>query len=734
MAPSCKKCEAEITGIERIACRCCKSDFHRSCISGLNRPTFDAIVKNTSNLFWLCDNCNGRFDNLLQAMETDEVTAPAVVDEREQFWMYLGRLHHSHSVDDIAEMTQECLGLQVAPKVIRLVKKDVDVTKLPFVSFRVLLPDETRDVALQAETWSTGVAIREFDFDKPLPADVIALTETWLSDDIVDAELSPNYTIFRQDRSARTSDRRRGGGVLIAVRNSPVHACTRVVSEGYEHLEQVAVRVKVHNHHILVCCIYIRPNSDPDIYVSHGAAVQELLDLSTHDDSVIVTGDYNLPHLSWYFDDDLNCLIPLNASSEQELALTENVISTGLQQVCSLTNINGRTLDLAFVNDVNSVELIEPPTPILKTDRHHKAFVLKAVFYAGASESSPLPGFEPDFSNSDYVRVSEALNSVNWDTLLRDQDTNGSTATFYDVVYNLIQQFVPMRRISCTRTGKLPWWTADLRHSRNILRKARKSTALQDLRYREYLSRVEADVEDNPSSFWSYIKGRKRSSVHPTKISHNGRSADNPVDAANFFADFFSSVYDTVTPTASATYLDTLRMFDIDLPRPDFTQAEVEMALNAIDPAKGAGPDRLPPAFIKELSSSFARPISTIFNRSLSEGVFPDEWKLAALTPIHKSGSTLNAENYRPISILSCLPKVFEVLIHKGMYSAAQEIVSTFQHGFVKKRSTVTNLMAYVSALNANLEKRKQTDTIYFDFSKAFDTVPQSSCVSCNKT
>lgn len=80
--------------------------------------------------------------------------------------MYLGRLHHSHSVDDIAEMTQECLGLQVAPKVIRLVKKDVDVTKLPFVSFRVLLPDETRDVALQAETWPTGVAIREFDFDQ----------------------------------------------------------------------------------------------------------------------------------------------------------------------------------------------------------------------------------------------------------------------------------------------------------------------------------------------------------------------------------------------------------------------------------------------------------------------------------------------------------------------------------------------------------------------------------------
>lgn len=189
-------------------------------------------------------------------------------------------------------------------------------SRLAIVPYRPVSPLSTTRMLAERRSKSKQffLALASSDYD------VIALTETWLSDDIVDAELSPNYTIFRQDRSARTSDRRRGGGVLIAVRNSPVHACTRVVSEGYEHLEQVAVRVKVHNHHILVCCIYIRPNSDPDIYVSHGAAVQELLDLSTHDDSVIVTGDYNLPHLSWYFDDDLNCLIPLNASSEQELA------------------------------------------------------------------------------------------------------------------------------------------------------------------------------------------------------------------------------------------------------------------------------------------------------------------------------------------------------------------------------------------------------------------------------
>lgn len=243
MAVNCKTCEAEITGIERVVCRSCNSTFHRSCIAGVNRATFDAIGK-TQNLFWLCDNCTGRFDSWLHSMETDaDTVAPVtdsaklceavdklsgivtelskrldssqdsysgavrfgpagpgpkrsrsvdqdqgeeppekrkticgartiqreiktVVDEREQFWIYLGRLHHSNTVEDIVEMTRECLALNEAPTVIRLVKKDVDVTKLPFVSFRVLLPDEIRDTALLAETWPTGVAIREFDFDQ----------------------------------------------------------------------------------------------------------------------------------------------------------------------------------------------------------------------------------------------------------------------------------------------------------------------------------------------------------------------------------------------------------------------------------------------------------------------------------------------------------------------------------------------------------------------------------------
>ena len=580
--------------------------------------------------------------------------------------------------------------------------------------------------------------------------DVIALSETWLQEDIVDAELSSNYHLFRQDRNALTSDRNRGGGVLVAVKKSQEFTCTRVLSRGYEYLEQVAVRMKVRNHTVYVCCIYIRPNSSPDVYASHGTAVQELLDLSTRDDSIIVTGDYNLPHLSWTFDVDLNGFIPLNASSEQELALTENVVSTGLLQICSLANFNGRILDLAFVNDAHSVELIEPPSSILRTDRHHKPFVLRVDFFAVPEEATEIYEFEPDFRRCDFDHAAEALGNIDWDAILLDQDTNTTTAIFYDVLYEIVRQFVPVRRILRNRTEKLPWWNADLRNRRNTLRKARnkffrsstpenKATvdrleaeyeSLQDSSFRDYLNRVQVDLKENPSSFWKYVKGRKRSSVLPARISLNNTTAENPADAANIFADFFSSVYETAAPAASAEYLNTLATHDLQYPQPEFSEADVQTALEDVDPSKGAGPDRLPPAFIKQLSASLAKPVSIIFNRSLSEGVFPDDWKIAAITPIHKSGSTTAAENYRPISILSCLPKVFEVLVHKGMYSAAQAVISEFQHGFVKKRSTVSNLMSYVSALNANLEKFKQTDAIYFDFAKAFDKVPHTLIIA----
>ncbi|XP_055604818.1 uncharacterized protein LOC129753049 [Uranotaenia lowii] len=111
------------------------------------------------------------------------------------------------------------------------------------------------------------------------------------------------------------------------------------------------------------------------------------------------------------------------------------------------------------------------------------------------------------------------------------------------------------------------------------------------------------------------------------------------------------------------------------------------------------------------------------------EGIFPNAWKNASITPIHKSGNIHQAENYRGISILSCFPKVFESLVFDVLYQSVRHTISEDQHGFMKGRSTTTNLMTYVSKLVPRLDKRQQVDAVYVDLSKAFDKVPHELAI-----
>lgn len=94
------------------------------------------------------------------------------------------------------------------------------------------------------------------------------------------------------------------------------------------------------------------------------------------------------------------------------------------------------------------------------------------------------------------------------------------------------------------------------------------------------------------------------------------------------------------------------------------------------------------------------------------------------MAPVYKSGSIRLVENYRGISILCCLGKMLESMVHKVVMSASISIISQYQHGFIPHRSTTSNLLCYTNVLFREIERRKQVDSIYVDFSKAFDTVP----------
>ena len=152
--------------------------------------------------------------------------------------------------------------------------------------------------------------------------------------------------------------------------------------------------------------------------------------------------------------------------------------------------------------------------------------------------------------------------------------------------------------------------------------------------------------------------------------------------------------------------------------------------LNNIDSAKAPGPDNIPGRLLKETAPEITPSLCRLFNLSLSLGEFPDQWKLANVCPVFKKDDPTLAKNYHPISLLSILSKCFERCVFNHCYSHISPQLYHLQHGFLRGRSTVTQLLqVYREVINA-IAEGKETDVVYLDFAKAFEKVPHSSCLA----
>jgi Reverse transcriptase (RNA-dependent DNA polymerase) len=152
-----------------------------------------------------------------------------------------------------------------------------------------------------------------------------------------------------------------------------------------------------------------------------------------------------------------------------------------------------------------------------------------------------------------------------------------------------------------------------------------------------------------------------------------------------------------------------------------FSIEEVLKVFLELDSSKGPGPDGVPPNILKNCASAFATPLTCIFNKYLASCVFPEKWKLSFITPIFKDRKRNEVSNYRGIAILSIIPKRFKLLVYRVLYNDLKKMITSNQHGFMKHWSTVTNLMEYTSFILKSIEQGVQVDSIYTDFSKAFD-------------
>ena len=152
---------------------------------------------------------------------------------------------------------------------------------------------------------------------------------------------------------------------------------------------------------------------------------------------------------------------------------------------------------------------------------------------------------------------------------------------------------------------------------------------------------------------------------------------------------------------------------------------EVLTVINELNVNSGAGLDGLDNRFIKLASHILIYPLTDLFNLSLSSCELPAIWKCARITPLHKGGDILDCNNYRPISIICSVAKVFEKLIYNQLsqYFTTNNLLSPFQSGFRPNHSTASALLNLTNDVFSAADKGELTGAIFIDLSKAFDFV-----------
>ena len=137
------------------------------------------------------------------------------------------------------------------------------------------------------------------------------------------------------------------------------------------------------------------------------------------------------------------------------------------------------------------------------------------------------------------------------------------------------------------------------------------------------------------------------------------------------------------------------------------------------------GLDKIHVRFIQDGSEYISESLSYIFNLMLETGIFPDKLKIARVVPIYKAGDATLMNNYRPISVLPILSKVFERLLHKRLtiYLEENNLLNDAQFGFRKGMSTVDALLNVVPFIQEALSSGDFAGGLFLDLKKAFDTV-----------
>ena len=535
----------------------------------------------------------------------------------------------------------------------------------------------------------------------------MCIVETWINNDILDSELCvQGYEIVRADRN------RHGGGAVMYV--NTCHS-DNVLYPGCADLELLIVCITTTSTLITLALLY-RPPSSPHSTFDDLLSTLFTYVRITQFSNFVLMGDFNVN-----FSDNTHPLFSKLLTVTSCLSLT--------QVVTSPTHCSNSLIDLVFLSLCKTLPLLA------NSDHNGIIFSLQNV------KTKPNPIKAPKkiwrYNHADVNSAVNMIAEIDWDTILSSSDVDDCWMRWHTTFMRIMEACIPSA--TPRRRKNLPWLTKpviQLMRRRNALFRAARKTKKETIqtKYKSVRNKLVALLRNNKADYFCNLGTCSQKDFR--KAINLIRRQDCTIPALKDGSSFVTTNYDkakllnffsAAASTAPSTPQQTLDPNSYP-PHLLCTEEEVTYLLLCLDQAKYTGPDKISAVMLRSTTAFITPSLTKLFNLSIASGRFQTDWKCARITPIYKSGDSALASNYRPISILPIVSKLLERHIYTLLFDflAANCPISPQQWGFMPSRSTTSALCTLIHDCHQSLDNESEICSVYFDFRKAFDTVPHS--------
>ena len=563
----------------------------------------------------------------------------------------------------------------------------------------------------------------------------LLITETWLTDTKA-APVIPGYTYVGNNREHKI-----GGGTAIYVHDAVSFKVRHDLQVDNNIFESTFIEIFAQEKNILVGCIYRAPNTN---YYDFEEALEQLtLTIAYERKIAFVGGDLNINLLNFDEASQVNHFV--------DMMLSNKMIPT-ISKPTRVTDKSETLIDNIYTNSDKKVY----SGVLLDNDiSDHFPLINISDVQIHISHQQPQQTSKPYITHERTVKFCSYL-AQHFERFDEIKDVDTACERLIDSIQSNIREFFPSKPSNRKTSQKQPWMTRALLTSvnkKNILFKTylkdrNKQNSVQYKEYKNILTKLLRSAKKlyfqkqldkhryDGKQTWNILKeviGTKSQSNPPQALVQNGVLTEDRNEICEILNEFFAEVGSKINASVDETNCDPLSflssnsssIFLIPTDQKEVTGIIADLGQTS------SGEDELSVSIIKALSQVLVDPLVHIINLSLTQGRFPNKLKSAIVIPVFKSGDKTQPQNYRPISIISNISKIFEKVIYRRIYNflESHKIISPTQFGFRKHHSTEHALIHCVDFVTKALEDNKHSLGVYLDTRKAFDSVNHSILV-----